>query len=249
MTPGIRWFVPPPPAEGRLLFCFPYAGVGASSYREWPRRLGDLAVCALQPPGRENRLREKPHLSHAAFAADLVDALTPHVADREYYLAAHCGGVPYALDTIAALDSRRLPLPTALIASSWGGPQRGLYGRLNFVDLDTVDLIAETTALFGRSEAPVRADFVELAAQVLRTDLEVQRGYRFEPGRRVPCPVTVVAWTGDDVVPPATTAAGWDECADVTHELLAGQHLDFLRCPQVLRDAIAGWLSAGHACP
>ncbi|HTF07826.1 MAG TPA: thioesterase domain-containing protein [Asanoa sp.] len=238
---AIRWFVPPPGPGGRLLFCFPYAGVGASSYRQWPRRIDDVQVCGLQPPGRENRLRESPHRDHAAFAADLVDALTPYV-DREFFFAGHCGGVPFALDTIDELARRGLPLPTRLIASSWGAPQRGLYGRLNFVDLAAVDLVAETTALFGRAGVPMRTDFAELAAQVLRTDLEVQRGYRFAAGRRVPCPVTVVAWTDDDVVPPEVVAPGWDECADVTAETLDGRHLDFLHCPDVLRDALRRWL-------
>lgn len=247
MTPGDQplgrcWFVPPPAPDGRILFGFPYAGVGASSYRQWPKRIADVQVCALQPPGRENRMGEPPHRSHAAFAADLADALTPYL-DREYFFAGHCGAVPFALDTIDELARRDLRLPVRLIASSWGAPQRSLYGHLNFVDLRTVDLVAETTALFGRAGAPIRPDFAELAARVLRTDLEVQRAYRFAPGRRVPCPVTVVAWTDDTVVPPGLVPPGWDECADVTHELLAGEHLDYLHWAGVLRDAMSRWLS------
>ena len=238
---ALRWFVPPPGPDGPLLFCFPYAGVGASSYRQWPRYIGGVQVCALQPPGRENRMRESPHRSHAAFAADLADALTPYV-HRPYWFAGHCGAVPFAIDTIDELATRGLPRPARLIASSWGAPQRGLYGPLNVVDLGTVDLVAETMALFGRAGAPMRRDFAELAAAVLRVDLEVQRGYTFAPGRRVGCPVTVVAWTEDDVVPPEQVRPGWDECADVEYELLDGRHLDFLHCPDVLRDALGRWL-------
>lgn len=240
-TSAIRWFVPPPGPAGRVLFCFPYAGVGASSYRQWPRWIGDVQVCGLQPPGRENRLREPPHRDHAAFAADLADALAPCL-DREFFFAGHCGAVPFALDTIEELANRGLPVPSRLIASSWGAPHRGLYGRLNFVDLAESDLVTETTALFGQAGTPVRADFAELAAQVLRTDLEVQRGYRFALGRRVPCPVTVVAWTRDDIVPPELVVPGWDECAEVTQELLDGEHLDFLTCPRVLHNALRRWL-------
>ncbi|ASW54307.1 thioesterase II family protein [Plantactinospora sp. KBS50] len=242
-----RWFVPPPAPEHRLLFLFPYAGVGASSYRPWPRMVDDVQVCALQPPGRENRTREEPHRSHAAFAADLADALTPYL-DRPYYFAGHCGAVPFALDTIDELNRRGLRLPERLIASSWGAPQRGLYGRLNFVDLETVDLVAEVSALFARAGAAMRPDMAELLARVLRTDLEVQRGYRFDPDRRIPLPVTVVAWTDDAVVPPDLVTPGWSECAEqVTHELLIGEHLDFLRCPDVLREALRRWLSAAPA--
>lgn len=242
---AIRWFVPPPPPEGRLLFCFTYAGVGASSYRQWPRKIDDVAVCGLQPPGRENRLREAAHRSHAAFASDLTDALTPYITERDYYLAGHCGGVTYALDTIEEIDRRGLPLPKRLIASSWGAPHRGLYGPLNFADLATLDLVAETKDLFNRAGAPIRQDFAELAAEVLRNDLEVQRGYRFEPGRRVPVPVTLVGWTDDEVVPPDQVLPHWDECAEVTSEVLDGGHLDFLRCPEVLQDAMRRWVNSG----
>lgn len=245
-APISRWFMPPPAPERRLLFCFPYAGVGASSYRHWPKWIDDVQVCALQPPGRENRTREEPHRDHAAFAADLVDALTPYV-ERDYAFAGHCGAVPYALDTIAELARRGLPLPTRLVASSWGAPQHGLYGRLNFVDLATADLVAEVKALFGRAGAPIRDDFAELSARVLRLDLEVQRGYRFAADRRVPVPVTLVGWTRDEVVPAAVVEAGWAECADVTYHLLAGEHLDFLHCPDVLHDALRRWLTAPPA--
>ena len=70
MAQSGKWFVPAPP-PGSVLFAFPYAGVGASSYRPWPDRIGEVAVVALQPPGRENRTREPAHRSHQAFAADL----------------------------------------------------------------------------------------------------------------------------------------------------------------------------------
>jgi hypothetical protein len=56
-----RWFLREPSAEsGARLFCLPYSGCGASMYRRWPRFLGDIEVCPVQFPGRENRFREDP---------------------------------------------------------------------------------------------------------------------------------------------------------------------------------------------
>jgi hypothetical protein len=58
-----HWIVFPkanPKAKIRLV-CFPCAGRGASLYRTWPGPLGkDVEVCAIQLPGRENRLDEPP---------------------------------------------------------------------------------------------------------------------------------------------------------------------------------------------
>lgn len=232
-----KWLLRNPPDDaGRLLFCFPYAGVGASSYRAWPKALEDgTAICALQPPGRENRFREDGPRDHASFAASLISALEP-LFERPFAFAGHCGAVPFALETALALEERGLRLPERLFASSWGAPHRGLYGELNFVDLATADLVSEVRQRYvatGQGEPP--PEIAEIGAAVLREDLEVQRPYRYDPARAVPCPVTLVSWSRDDVVPPESVPDGWTECAgDVRHHALDGRHLDFLTCPPQL---------------
>lgn len=240
---GTRWLLREPPAAAELLlFALPYAGVGASSYREWPATIGPVGICPLQPPGRENRLREPPHRSHADFAADLATALGGY-ADRPYALVGHCGAVPYALETVWRLHRAGANPPVRLLASSWGPPQRGLYGPLNFADLATLDPVAEVKGLFARMGKSVPDDLAELAAETLLLDLQVQRGYRYTERERLPCPVTVLGWTGDDVVPDRLVHEGWDEVAQVRHRTLAGAHLDFLRCPATLQELVVDELS------
>src|SRR5262245_53852972 len=72
------WFVRKPRPKARLrLFCFPYAGGGASLYRAWPDALPHLDICAVQPPGREARLREAPFTALPALADELAEAVRP----------------------------------------------------------------------------------------------------------------------------------------------------------------------------
>ncbi len=228
--PG-RWLLKPPPDDAHtLLFGFPYAGGGASLYRQWPDRIGPAWFCPLQPPGREHRFRATPLRTHAEFAGSLVEFLGRY-AGRRLVFFGHCGGVPLALSTVLALQDHGLPLPDRVIASGWGPPHRRLYGRLNFVDLATADLGAEVSSLFTRLGVPVRADFVEVAAQILRVDLELHRPYRYDASRFLPVPATVIGWTDDDVVPPAEVCHGWEECAEVRYEVLTGEHFAFTRCP------------------
>ena len=243
------WLLRPPPDDGSpLLFGFPYAGAGAGSYRRWPARLGDFWFCPLQPPGRESRFPEPPLRTHAEWSADLAGYLEKF-ADRPYAFIGHCGGVPLALSSVLAVEDRGLPLPRRLIASSWGAPHRSLYGPLNFVELSTVDLTAEVRRMFAGFGAPIRDDFIAIAADVLRVDLELHRPHLYDPARRVPCPVTVVAWTDDEVVPAEVTRAGWEECADVTHETLTGVHYDYLSCPPALADLVVRLLQVSSPGP
>ena len=238
MTDSGRWLLKPVPDDARMLLLgFPYAGGGAALYRQWPERVGDAWFGALQPPGREHRFREPPLRTYDEFTASLTDFLAGY-ADRDYAFFGHCGGVPLALATTLALADRGMALPTRVFASGWGAPHRQLYGRLNFVDLATVDLAAEVAELFARLGVPVREDFVDIAADILRTDLEMHRPYRYDPARRLPVQGTVIGWSADDVVPAEQTCTGWEEIADVRYELLTGEHFAFTRYPEPLAELL-----------
>lgn len=243
--PG-RWLLKPPPEDARkLLFGFPYAGGGASLYRQWPTWIGDAWFCPLQPPGREHRFGEPPARTHADFTEAFVDYLDRYT-DRSFAFFGHCGGVPLALSTTLAMEDRGMPLPTRVYASGWGPPHKQLYGRLNFIDLATADLNAEMSALFAKLGVVVREDFVEVAAQNLRVDLELHRPHLYDATRKLPVPATVIGWTEDDVVPAAEVCVGWDECAEVSYEILDGEHFAFTRCPAHLVDLLTRYDAGGN---
>jgi surfactin synthase thioesterase subunit len=244
-----RWLLRPPPDTARtLLFGFPYAGGGASLYRQWPERVGNAWVCPLQPPGREHRFTEPPLWTVPAFATELADYLA-RFADRRYAFFGHCGGVPLALAATLAVQDRGLPLPTRVFASGWGAPHTGLYGRLNFIDLDTADLRAEVGGLFARLGVAVRDDLVDVAADILRTDLVMHRPHRYDAARRLPVPVTVIGWSDDDLVPAALACTGWEPVADTRYQVLTGEHFAFTCCPPALARLIAREMAAVAAGP
>src|SRR5215467_15883288 len=73
-TPN-RWIrCPRPNPAARLrLFCFPFAGGGASAYRPWadasPRH---MEVCPVQLPGHEDRFQEQPLTNANAMAREVA---------------------------------------------------------------------------------------------------------------------------------------------------------------------------------
>jgi surfactin synthase thioesterase subunit len=236
------WLFDGEPGDGDfLLFGFHYAGTGAAStYNSWPRRIGAGLLCPLQPPGRESRIQEEPSGSHLAFAEDLAGALSPHL-DRPYGFVGHCGAFPYLLETAFALARNGAPPPLRLFASSWGPPHHGPYGRLNLVDLDQLDLMAEIQNIsLARLGVTLTPDMAEFAAETLLVDLLLQRTHSYSGHPRVPCRTIVVSWGDDAVVPPELTERGdWAECADVSFHRIDGDHWEFMRCPRELQDLIA----------
>ena len=54
------------------LFCFPFAGGGASAYNSWVQKMKDkVTVCPIQLPGREERIMDKPYNN----MTDMLDEL------------------------------------------------------------------------------------------------------------------------------------------------------------------------------
>src|SRR5262245_31171546 len=88
------WFAGrlPSATATRRLFCFPYAGLGASAFRTW---IGPLAptvdVCAVQLPGRETRQSERPRTQLMPLAEEAAAAILPFT-DVPYALFGHSLG-------------------------------------------------------------------------------------------------------------------------------------------------------------
>ncbi|MFJ8865476.1 thioesterase II family protein [Streptomyces sp. NPDC102473] len=238
------WTLQPIPADGDyLVFGVPYAGTGAASFKAWPRELGAGRFCAVQPPGRENRFGEAHVSSHQEFAEGLVAGIADQL-DRPYALIGHCGAVPFLLQIAAHLEKQGLPAPRRVFASGWGAPHKGLYGKLNFVDLDEVDMVAEIEERCTALGYRLPPEYLEMSAEILLADVRLQRGYRAEalPSRNIP--VSVIGWTEDAVVPQAEVWPGWNECASASYCALEGDHWEFLRFPQELRDLIEREMTA-----
>ena len=95
------------------LFCFPYAGGGATVYRLWGQQLpAAVEVQAVQLPGREDRFKETALTSMEQLLDALVPALLPFL-DRPYAFFGHSMGSAIAYALSCRLSERGLPLPLA----------------------------------------------------------------------------------------------------------------------------------------
>jgi len=227
-----RWLLrrPDPEAPARL-FCFPYSGCGASMYHRWPRRIGSVEVCLVQPPGRENRVRDPHYGTYEELAAALVEYLPPFL-DRPFAFFGHCGGALPGVELTHQLHDAGLPTPQRLFISSQVAPHDGPYGR--FLHLSQDELGAELAKLVESLGGTPSPALIELGLELLVKDIEANRRYRVPVPRPLPCPVTAIGWSGDTEVP-FDLMGGWrDLTDDCRHVLLDGEHYDFLAAPPAL---------------
>jgi medium-chain acyl-[acyl-carrier-protein] hydrolase len=110
--------------EARLrLFCFPYAGAGASAYHPWGRFISpEIEVVAIQLPGRETRLREAAHTRLTPMVAVLAQSLEP-LFDRPFAFFGHSLGALIAFELARELRRTGRRQPDHLTVSARRPPQ------------------------------------------------------------------------------------------------------------------------------
>lgn len=247
-SPAGKWLLTPPdPDAPARLLCFPFAGVGASALRRWPGRIGDLEVCRVQLPGRENRMAESAYRDFGTFARDAAEALAP-VLDRPYALFGHCMGALLAYALTEELSRRGAVPPARLFVSSSLVPHRGFFGPFHpsMSDERLAGELRRIARSIGLGE-PL-PELLPLAIRVLRTDVGMCFGYAPPGPRPLPCPVTTIGWSDDADVRPERMAE-WELYASVRHHVLPGDEFTFLTAPAGLLEVIRQDFAASRPAP
>lgn len=197
MTPGplVEW--EPPHTAKALLVCLPHAGAGAFQFRPWQELLGpDIALLAIQLPGRENRWREEP----ATTMAEVLDELAPALGarlDLPYILFGHSMGALVGYELARVLGRAHGRWPSGFVASASRAPD-AQGGVSDTPQLTDHQLVAELVA-DGAVPAAVGTN-TRLAAAVarpLRGDKAICDSYTPPvEDTLLPCPLS--AWRGQD---------------------------------------------------
>lgn len=224
-----RWLLRRPSTEARArIFCFPYSGMGASMFNRWPGMIGDVEVCRIQLPHRENRIRDPHYGTYEALSDMLADFLLPYL-DRPSVFFGHCAGALPAFETVRRLAERGQSVPGRLVVSAQVAPHHCPHDR--FLDLTDEELSDELAQLAVARGGEAHPALIELSLAVLRRDLAANRVYRLAEPVRVPSPISVLHWSDDPEVT-MDQLRGWQHYAeDVTFTELPGGHYAFLTAP------------------
>lgn len=203
-APGPKpWILgPPPDPSARLrLFCFPYAGGGASVFHGWgPSLPAGVAVYPVQPPGRENRLREPAFTAIGPLVEAAATALRP-LLRPPFALFGHSLGALVAFELARRLRREGAPAPACLFASGCRAPQLQRPAVLPAHRLPKDVFIAELRRLKGTPEAVLNnAELLEVLLPVLLADFAAAETYRYTEEKPLDSPITVFGGDEDGQV-------------------------------------------------
>ena len=196
------WLVRPEirPTARLRLFCFTYAGGGASIYRPWTReRPPEVEFCAIQLPGRESRLLEEPFTEMAALVQELGPALDPYL-DLPFAFFGHSMGALVAFEMAHEIRRRRGLSPIHLFVSGHAAPQIRRR-RAPVHQLSDAAFVEAIRQLNGTPEQVLEnAELIALVLPALRADLALCETYTYGNSAPLGCPISAFGGLADSEV-------------------------------------------------
>lgn len=182
------------------LFCFPFAGAGASIFRSWIDRLpDDLEVLAVQLPGRENRFRE-PCVNAME---DIVQALHNDIKksiEGPFAIFGHSLGSLIAYEVLRALTASGKNRAEVFFASGSPAPHlcSGSDTPLRF---SHAQILADLQKISGpHTDLLCNPELLEMFLPVLQADFELYANYRYRDQWHLSCPIVAIRGKDDTYV-------------------------------------------------
>ncbi|HEY7557685.1 MAG TPA: thioesterase domain-containing protein [Candidatus Binatia bacterium] len=225
-TADSRWFirtVPNPRARLRL-FCLPYAGGGASVFRSWSNVLPDyLEVCAVQLPGRENRVREQPFW-HISGVIDILTELIRPYLNLPFAIFGHSVGAILAFELARQIRKVYRLTPTHLFVSAHIAPHLSSPEALH--RLPDASFIEELRMYGGIPEVLLKEEeLMRLLLPSIRADFAINETYVYSDGEPLECPISAFGGLHDPKVS-SDYLTPWREhtCGPFSQHILPGNH-------------------------
>ena len=241
-----RWIVRFRPVQraGLRLICFPYAGGGASIYRSWAENLSDdVEVCAIQLPGREDRLDEGLIRNFRDLMNALIQVI-PGFIDVPTAFFGHSLGAIIGYELARRLYKENGWSPVYLFVSGRSAPHIFVPGSQIHLLPDDLFLDAIGKLEGTPEEILQHAKLRQLYLPILRADTCLSESYLYLLGNPLSCPISAFGGLEDDTVKRKALNA-WRKLTQAGFRLrmLPGDHFFLRNSQQALLKAIADDLS------
>lgn len=185
----IRCFNPNPQAQLRL-FCFPYAGGGASIFRTWSNSLPHyVELFGIQLPGREDRIKETPFTDISLLVQTLIPILYPYLS-IPFTFFGHSMGALISFELTHRLRTEQGPIPIHLFISGRRAPQIPDCYSLIY-KLAEQEFLQEVRDLNGTpNQILENSELMKLFLPILRADFSICGTYTYTNKTPLDCSIS-----------------------------------------------------------
>lgn len=178
-----------PKAKLRMIN-FHYAGGARSLYRDWWKELPEeIELCAVQLPGREDRLNETPYRDFSPMIQALTQNLVPFLT-KPFVTFGHCMGGLTSFEVVRQLRRLDAPLPLHMFISSFISPHIPKPERESIIFNIPEGMVDDFFVELGGTPKEVldNLGLMTLARVVMDADLDLLRAYQYidEPPLNIP---------------------------------------------------------------
>jgi surfactin synthase thioesterase subunit len=230
------------------LFCFPYAGGGASMYRTWGEDLpAEVEVCPVHLPGRDDRLLELPFTQFSHLIETLTQVLHPYL-QVPFAFFGHSMGARIGFELARELRRRHGLSPAHLFVCAARAPH--LPNPVNFLAVDSDAAIIEELRRFGGTPEWVlqEAELMQELLPTIRADFQVINTFTYSREAPLDCPISAFGGLQDALVNREHLAA-WRKHtrSSFTLRLFPGNHFFLQSARSPLLQAISQELTLDFA--
>jgi medium-chain acyl-[acyl-carrier-protein] hydrolase len=227
--------------QARLrLFCLPFAGEGASLFRQWQVLLGpQFEIVRVQLPGRENRLPEPAYIDLSELVRVLSEILLP-LLNKPYAIFGHSMGALIGFELAQRLTGEYDLPPEALLVGGCRAPHLvNPYPAI--YNLPESEFLAEFQQRYGPLPLQLinNPELLRIFLPILRADLALVETYSYQAKPALSCPI--LAYCGaEDRVAAYFDMAAWQDYNQARFKLqkLAGGHFFIKTNPPALLKAV-----------
>jgi surfactin synthase thioesterase subunit len=232
----------PNPQAFLRLFCFPYAGGGASLFRPWSEELfPEVEVCSIQPPGREHRLTEAPYTHVDPLVQALAEAIYPYL-DKPFAFFGHSMGAMISFELAHQLRSMYDKHPLHLYLAAHRAPHLpNPHVTDPILPHLPTEMFKSVLRLEGTPEQILQNDeLMQVLLPTLRADFELCDTYEYRARPPLECSLLIFGGLQDTSISAASFEA-WREHTSMTCSLhmLPGSHFFLHTAQDLLLTAIA----------
>ncbi|MBN1889798.1 MAG: thioesterase [Thermoflexales bacterium] len=196
------WIVSPRPnPHARLrLFCFPYAGGGASVFYAWIKSLPqDIEVCPIQLPGRQGRSEVPPFTQMGPLVEALAQGIEPYL-NKPFAFFGHSLGAKISFELARHLRAQGAARPVCQFFSGSNAPHIASPDP-PLHELPDAELVEKLRRFKGTPEELLQdEELLQVFLPLLRADIALHETYRYVPGEPFDYPISVFGGLQDDEI-------------------------------------------------